>query len=216
MLRNPRRPSFNNRHCVYCHFGCAARATRSGPRKSSFTGRHCANLSKHCALQSQGGHQQQALRLLLRRRWSYHTLWAQKTWLHQKALRVRQRFLRRPPAHAPRGLPHPVPPPQTGKPSQRSTVLSSTTCGTGKSSNCFMVGSSMTCGTGTSTNGPVRHIKEDANLLTVFPEAANSTPISSSVLVTGGFTSTSASRCQKRYRPLRCHGHCEACQNKGT
>ena len=85
----------------------------------------------------------------------------------------------------------------------------------GKSSKCFMVGSSMTCGTGTSTHCSVRHIKEDGNLLTAFQTAANSTPISSSVLVTRGFTSASTSRCRKRHRPLRCHGHCEAwpCQH---
>ena len=74
----------------------------------------------------------------------------------------------------------------------------------------------MTCGTGTSTFCPVRHINEDAIVLTAAQGAANSAPISSSVLVIGGFTRASSSRCQKRHRPLRCHGHCEACQHKRT
>ena len=32
----------------------------------------------------------------------------------------------------------------------------------------------------------------------------------------GGFTPASSTRCRKTHRPLRCHGHCEACQHKGT
>ena len=74
----------------------------------------------------------------------------------------------------------------------------------------------MTCGTGLSTFCPVRHINEDAILLTAAQRAANSAPISSSILVIGGFTPASSSRCRKKHRPLRCHGHCEACQHEGT
>ena len=48
------------------------------------------------------------------------------------------------------------------------------------------------------------------------PEGANSAPISSSVLVSGGFTPASPTRYWKRHRLLRCHGHCEACQQKRT
>ena len=65
-------------------------------------------------------------------------------------------------------------------------------------------------GTGRSTFCPVRH------MLTAFHKAANSAPISSAVLVIGGFTPASASRCQKRQRRLRCQGHCEAQRNLTT
>ena len=44
-LRNPRRPSSNNRHCDCCHFGYAGSATCSGPGRPIFNrrliGRNC-------------------------------------------------------------------------------------------------------------------------------------------------------------------------------
>ena len=74
--------------------------------------------------------------------------------------------------------------------------------------SCFMAGSSMTCGTGTSISCPVRKNQRRHHLAPPhFPPP---------------FLSSEAScqhrhpDCRKRHRPLRCHGHCEACQHKRT